>query len=154
MVDQLDAVVLGAAEIDTNFNVNVVIESTGLVAHGIGGHQDTSEGAKLSIISAPLLRGRLPIIVDQVVVVTTPGDTIDVIVTERGISINPDSESYQILTKNEKLQPFLKPIEELKQEAEKIAGGKPNPIKFGNKIVSLIEHRDGTVLDVIRNIEE
>ena len=153
VVDKLDCVVLGATEIDVNFNVNVVCESNGLIAHGIGGHQDTAEGAKLTIIAAPLLRGRLPIIVDNVIVVTTPGDTVDVVVTERGIAVNPKSEFYEILTNNEQLKPFIRSIETLQQEAEKLAGGKPKPIEIGERIVAIVEHRDGTVLDVIREVK-
>ncbi len=69
MVNLLDAVILGATEIDTNFNVNVNTESNGYLLHNTGGHCDTAAGAKLSIITAPLLRGRLPIIRDHITTV-------------------------------------------------------------------------------------
>ncbi len=72
MVNLLDAVILGATEIDTNFNVNVNTESNGYLLHNTGGHCDTAAGAKLSIITAPLLRGRLPIIRDHITTVSTP----------------------------------------------------------------------------------
>ena len=36
---------------------------------------------------APSMRGRLPIVRDAVTTITTPGETVDVIVTERGICV-------------------------------------------------------------------
>ena len=56
---------------------------------GSGGHSDTAAGSKLAIIVAPLIRARLPLIVDQVLCKSTPGETVDVIVTQRGIAVNP-----------------------------------------------------------------
>jgi len=88
MVDQLDVVILSALEIDTAFNVNVMTGSDGVIRGAIGGHQDAAT-AKLTIIAAPLVRGRLATIVPRVTTVITPGDTIDVVVTEVGIAINP-----------------------------------------------------------------
>ena len=41
------------------------------------------------MIVAPLIRGRIPTIVDKVNTVITPGETIDVVVTDRGIAVNP-----------------------------------------------------------------
>ena len=57
-VDSLDAVVLGATEIDTGFNVNVHTDSNGYIIGGSGGHSDTAAGAKLAMIVAPLYRAR------------------------------------------------------------------------------------------------
>ncbi|MCP6428955.1 citrate lyase subunit alpha, partial [Klebsiella pneumoniae] len=70
-VNKLDVVVLGATEIDTAFNVNVVTGSDGVVMGGSGGHSDAAAGAKMTIIVANLLRGRLPIIKGQVLTATT-----------------------------------------------------------------------------------
>ncbi|MEA2071261.1 MAG: citrate lyase subunit alpha [Asgard group archaeon] len=151
-VNLLDTVVLGATEVDTKFNANVVTESDGRILHGIGGHQDTSEGAKLAIIAIPLLRGRNPVIVDDVTTVTAPGMNIDVVVTDYGISVNPESGYYERFRENERLE--IKPIEELKKTAYKLVGGKPAPKPFKDRIVAIVEHRDGTVLDVIRQIDE
>ena len=81
-VDSLDAVVLGATEIDTGFNVNVHTDSNGYIIGGSGGHSDTAAGAKLAMIAAPLYRARLPIVVDKVLCTTTPGNTVDVLVTQ------------------------------------------------------------------------
>lgn len=88
-VDSLDVVILGATEIDTNFNVNVHTDSTGYIMGGSGGHSDTAAGAKMSMIVAPLSRARLPIVVDEVLCKSTPGNTVDVLVTQRGIAVNP-----------------------------------------------------------------
>ena len=83
----LDCVILGATEVDVDFNVNVNTESSGYLLHNTGGHCDVAAGAKLAIVVAPSMRGRLPIVRDAVTTVTTPGETVDVIVTERGICV-------------------------------------------------------------------
>ncbi|WP_378953993.1 citrate lyase subunit alpha [Pelosinus sp. sgz500959] len=149
-VNQLDAVILGATEMDTDFNVNVVTGSDGVIMGGSGGHADAAAGAKVTIIVANLLRGRLPIIVDQVLTATTPGETIDVLVTERGIAVNP----RRIDLKEKMLAAGLpvKDIQELKKLAEQIAGV-PKQIKTGEKIVAVVEYRDGTIIDVVRQVE-
>ena len=149
-VNKLDAVILGATEIDTDFNVNVVTGSDGVIMGGSGGHADAAAGAKVTIIVANLLRGRLPIIVDKVLTATTPGETIDVLVTERGIAVNPRRTDLK--------EKFLaaglpvKEIRELKILAEKIAGT-PKQVKTGEKIVAVVEYRDGTIIDVVRQVE-
>ena len=149
-VNKLDAVILGATEIDTDFNVNVVTGSDGFIMGGSGGHSDAAAGAKVTIIVANLLRGRLPIIVDKVLTATTPGETIDVLVTERGIAVNPRRADL----KEKMLAAGLpvKEIQELKELAEKIAGA-PKQIKTGEKIVAVVEYRDGTIIDVVRQVE-
>ncbi|MBR6708762.1 MAG: citrate lyase subunit alpha, partial [Clostridia bacterium] len=42
VVDSLDVVILGATEIDTDFNVNVHTDSNGYIMGGSGGHSDTA----------------------------------------------------------------------------------------------------------------
>lgn len=149
-VNRLDAVILGATEIDTDFNVNVVTGSDGVIMGGSGGHADAAAGAKVTIIVANLLRGRLPIIVDKVLTATTPGETIDVLVTERGIAVNPRRADL----KEKMLAAGLpvKEITELKALAEQIAGA-PKQIKTLDKIVAVVEYRDGTIIDVVRQVE-
>jgi citrate lyase subunit alpha/citrate CoA-transferase len=151
-VNLLDTIILGGTEVDLNFNVNTSTESDGRIQWGMGGHQDTAEGAKLTIIAVPLLRGRIPIVVDDVISVNSPGENIDVVVTERGIAINPKSKYYDVLSKDKKLN--IKTIEELKKIAEKMIGGKPKKPKTTDKIVAIIEYRDGSVLDVIYQIKD
>ncbi|MEG0146433.1 MAG: citrate lyase subunit alpha, partial [Clostridia bacterium] len=144
--DQLDVVILGATEIDTQFNVNVHTDSNGLIIGGSGGHSDVAAGAKLTMIVAPLFRARLPIVVDRVLTISTPGNTVDVLVTQRGIAVNPARKDLR-----DKLVAAGLPvldIEALKEMAERITG-KPAPIKRGERVVATVEYRDGSILDKI-----
>lgn len=149
MVDQLDVAILSALEIDTNFNVNVMSGSDGVIRGAIGGHQDAA-GAKLTIISAPLTRGRLATVVPEVTTVVTPGSSIDVLVTEYGIAINPARKDLQEAFNNLPGVPVYT-IEELQQKAEKIVGT-PKPIEFKDRPVALIEYRDGSIIDTIKEV--
>ena len=150
VVNQLDCVILGATEVDVNFNVNVNTESNGLLLHNTGGHSDTAAGAKLSIITAPSIRGRLPIVRDEVTTVTTPGETIDVIITERGIAVNEQHADLKQELKKRKLP--VKDIGQLQQEIYAVTG-KPRPLEFCDEVVALIEYRDGTIIDAVRKIK-
>ena len=146
-VDSLDAVVLGATEIDTGFNVNVHTDSNGYIIGGSGGHSDTAAGAKLAMIVAPLYRARLPIVVDKVLCTTTPGNTVDVLVTQRGIAVNPLRKDLE-----DKLRAFGLPvydIHELKDMAERVTG-KPQTRVPGGRAAAEVEYRDGRIIDRIR----
>lgn len=147
LVNNLDIVILGATEIDTNFNVNVTTASDGTIMGGSGGHSDTAAGAKLSIIVTKLTKARLPIIKDEVTTVTTPGESIDVIVTERGIAINPRRQD--LIEKLKATNLPVMTIEELKEVAEKITGT-PKAIDLSEEVVAVVEYRDGTVIDVVK----
>lgn len=149
VVNNLDVMILGATEIDTNFNVNVTTGSSGNIMGGSGGHSDTAAGAKLAIIVTNLMKARLPIIKDKVTTVTTPGESIDVLVTERGIAVNP--LRTDLLEKLKKTNLPVMSIEELKEMAEKMTG-KPKEIKLAEDIVAVVEYRDGTVIDVVKKI--
>lgn len=150
-VNKLDFVILGALEVDVNFNVNVVTGSDGIVRGAPGGHPDTAAGSKCSIIVAPLIRSRIPTIVDSVLTVTTPGEAIDVVVTDYGIAINPGRKDLIEVYKDSKLP--ICTIEELRDKAYSMAG-KPDPVEFDEKIVAFVQSRDGTILDVIRKIKD
>ncbi|MEG6584175.1 citrate lyase subunit alpha [Dendrosporobacter sp. 1207_IL3150] len=150
-VNKLDAVILGATEIDTDFNVNVVTGSDGVIMGGSGGHADAAAGAKVTIVVANLLRGRLPIIVEQVLTATTPGETIDVLVTERGVAVNP--RRPELRDKLLAAGITVKDIKELKSIAESIAGA-PDKLVTGQRVVAIVEYRDGTVIDVVRQLED
>ena len=147
LVNKLDFVVLGATEVDVNFNVNVLTDSNGIMMGASGGHCDASAGAKVTIIVAPLLRGRLPMIIDDVQTIITPGETVDVVVTERGVAINPLRRDLIENLKGSGLP--LMTIEQLRDTAYEL-GGKPAPLKMTDEIVGVVEYRDGTVIDVIR----
>lgn len=152
-VNQLDVVILSALEIDTQFNVNVITGSDGVIRGASGGHCDTAAGAGLSIVVAPLVRGgRLPSVMDKVSTVITPGDTIDVLVTDHGIAVNPKRTDLREKLKYVPDLP-LYTIEELKNMAYKITGT-PDPIEFNERIIGLVKYRDGSIIDVIRQIKE
>ncbi|MDO5715080.1 MAG: citrate lyase subunit alpha [Tissierellia bacterium] len=150
-VNALDFVLLGALEVDTNFNVNVMTQSDGTIAQAVGGHQDTAVGAKMSLILAPLIRARNPIIMDQVTTVCTPGEAVDVICTEQGIAVNPLRKD--LIEKFEAAGLELKTIEELKEIAEQLTGT-PEKVPFTDDIVGVVEYRDGTIIDVIRKAKD
>lgn len=147
-VDSLDVVILGATQIDTDFNVNVHTDSNGNIMGGSGGHCDTAAGAKVSIVVGPLIRARLPLIVDEVICKSTPGETIDVLVTQRGIAVNPKNVGLKKALVEAGLP--VKDIKELKEIAEEISGV-PKEIKTGNRIVGKVLYRDGHLLDSIKN---
>ena len=146
----LDVVFLGATEIDLDFNVNVMTDSNGVLMGASGGHSDTAAGAKCTVITCPLIRGRLPMIRDKVATVITPGSSIDVLVTEYGIAINPARTDLIERFKDSNLPIFT--IEELQQLAFDLVG-KPQDIPVSDKdedIVAIVEYRDGSIIDVVR----
>lgn len=149
VVNCLDIMILGATEIDTKFNVNVTTSSSGMIMGGSGGHSDTAAGAKLSIVVTNLMKARLPIIKDKVTNITTPGESIDVVVTERGIAVNP--RRTDLIEKLRHANVPLLTIEELKITAEKITGV-PKTVQTLEKIVAVVEYRDGSVIDVVRQV--
>lgn len=151
MVDKLDVVILSALEIDTKFNVNVMSGSDGIIRGAVGGHQDAAT-AKLTIISAPLVRGRLATVVPDVTTVVTPGESVDVLVTEVGIAVNPKRKDLLAALKG---LPGISvySIEELQKKAEDLVG-KAEPIPYSNKTVALVEYRDGTIIDAIKEVKE
>ncbi|MFZ4740117.1 MAG: citrate lyase subunit alpha [Bacteroidales bacterium] len=146
----VDVVILGATEVDVNFNANVVTHSDGYLLHGIGGWQNCLH-AKCTIIPVPLFRDRIPVILDEVTTICGPGELIDVIVTERGIAINPKRTDLIEKMKNSTLP--IKTIQELKEEAERICGKAAKP-KLSDEIVAVVKWVDGTVLDSIRKVEK
>ena len=148
-VDHLDVVILGATEIDTQFNVNVHTDSNGYIMGGSGGHSDTAAGAKMAMIVAPLSRARLPIVVDHVLCKSTPGNTVDVLVTQRGIAVNPLRQDLKERFTEAGL-PVVE-IEKLRDDAEKLNGKAKKPV-LGDREVAKVIYRDGTLLDTIYNV--
>ncbi len=149
-VDSLDVVLLGATEVDLNFNVNVHTDSNGSIMGGSGGHSDTAAGAKLAMIIAPLSRARLPIVTDKVQCISTPGRTIDVLVTQRGVAVNPAQTELRRALEAARLP--VCDMEELKARAEAICG-KPKAVRHGSKVVANVIYRDGTVIDQLYSVE-
>lgn len=150
-VNRLDFVILASLEVDVNFNCNVVVGSDGMITGAQGGHPDTAAGAKCTIVIAPLLQGRTPAICTDVTTVTTPGETVDVVITDYGIAINPRRQDLIECMKDVDL-PFCT-IEELRDKAYAITG-EPDPVQFDDRVVGIIESRDGTIMDVVRKIKD
>ena len=149
MVDSLGAVLLGATEIDLDFNVNVHTDSNGQIIGGSGGHSDTAQGAQLTIIVAPLVRARLPIVTERVTTISTPGSSVDALVTEHGIAINPANAALRQRLTGTGLP--LWDMGELREFALSMTGV-PQAVKPAGRIVAEVEYRDGTVIDHIRQL--
>ena len=145
----VDAVVLGATEVDIHFNGNVVTHSDGRLLHGIGGWQNCLV-AGCTILAVPSFRDRIPVIVDDVTTLTGPGELIDVVVTERGIAVNPRRQDLLDAVKGSRLP--LRSLEDIKKEVEKICGGKPAKPKLSDNPAAVVKWVDGTILDTVWQI--
>jgi citrate lyase subunit alpha/citrate CoA-transferase len=149
VVDHLDAVILGATEIDLDFNVNVHTDSNGLIMGGSGGHSDTAAGARLAVMVAPLIRARLPLIVDRVGTISTPGRDVDLLVTPYGLACNPKNAELK-----DRLNEAGLPVHtmgDLKKKAESLTGV-PARRKTEGRTVARVISRDGELLDLIRAV--
>ena len=131
------------------FNVNVLTGSDGVIRGAIGGHPDTASGAKMTIVVAPLMRGRMPTILNRVNTIVTPGSTVDIFITEYGAAVNPSRQD--LIEKLTSAGIKLHTIEELQKISEQIVG-KPKAIEYGDKIVGLVYYRDNSVIDVIKQV--
>jgi citrate lyase subunit alpha/citrate CoA-transferase len=147
----VDAVVLGATEVDVDFNANVNTHSDGMLLHGIGGWQNCLF-AGCTILALPSFRDRIPVIVDEVTTVTGPGELIDVVVCERGVAINPRRKDLLAALEGSDLP--LRPIEEIKEEVEAILGGKAQVWNKTDDPVAVIKWVDGTVIDTVWRVPE
>ena len=151
VANQLDAVILGAAEIDCDFNVNVTTAADGSILGGSGGHADIAAGAKLAIITTRLTAGKFPKIVERVGTVTTPGETVDALVTEEGVAVNPRRSDLADRLRAGGIG--VRPIGELLERSVQIAGesGSTSLSRPDGPVVAVVEYRDGTVIDVVRS---
>ncbi|MHA2270671.1 MAG: citrate lyase subunit alpha [Candidatus Hodarchaeales archaeon] len=140
----VDVVALGATEIDVNFNVNVNTFSNGILANGIGGHTDAA-AARMTVITCPLAR-KVPIVIDKVTTVSTPGEMVDVLITDGGIAVNP--QKPKLKKKLEKCGIQTRDIHDLRDEAYSLAA--PLEPELTDEICTVVEYRDGTLLDIIR----
>lgn len=150
VVNNLDIVILGATEMDLNFNVNVTTGSDGVIMGGSGGHADTAASAKLTVIVSKLFSARTPLIKERVTTITTPGETVDILVTDRGIAIN---ELRKDLIENFKKKnvPYMT-IKELKEISDKYTGT-PKSLNNEGKIIAVSQYRDGSVIDIIKKVD-
>ena len=143
VVNALDAVILGASEVDLDFNVNVTTGSDGAILGGSGGHADCAAGAGLTIIVTRATARGASRIVDRVTCRTTPGRDVDAVVTERGIAINPARPELADRARAADL-----PVVTL----EEMRAGLPMPDTKASDgpVIAVCEYRDGSVIDVVR----
>ncbi|MEW9096433.1 MAG: citrate lyase subunit alpha [Clostridiaceae bacterium] len=146
-VNKLDFVILSALEIDVDFNVNVISGSDGVIRAASGGHSDTAAMAKVSIVVAPLTRGRISTVIDRVTTVVTPGSTVDILVTDYGVTVNPRRKD--LIEKFIRQGLPLITMEELRKISTRLLGT-PKEIEFSDEVVAVVEYRDGSIIDVIR----
>ncbi|MDO8167920.1 citrate lyase subunit alpha [Candidatus Phytoplasma melaleucae] len=151
-VNKLDYGILSALEIDVNFNCNVITGADGYLRGASGGHSDVAYGSKISIVAVPLVRGRISSVVDRVQTVVTPGNTVDILVTDVGIAVNPLRSDLIEIFKNNQVP--TKDIRELRDLAYSIVGVPEKIIYNTNHIIALIEYRDGTLIDVVYKSEK
>ena len=149
VVDQLDAVILGATEVDRDFNVNVTTGSHGVIMGGSGGHADTAAGAKLSIVTTRLTAGGHAKLVERVRTLTTPGATVDVVVTEAGVAVNKTRPELAERLREARLPVVA--IEELVAKAAREAT-KPAEARPEGRTVALSEYRDGQIVDEVAEV--
>ena len=149
VVNRLDTMILGAAEVDLDFNVNVTTGSDGRLLGGSGGHADTADGCKLAIVTTRLGSSAGPKIVDRVRCITTPGSTIDVVVTEAGIAVNPTRPD--LIDRMRSFGLKIASIADLHVAASKLPASAPIA-KEAEPVVAVVEYRDGTVTDVVRRV--
>jgi citrate lyase subunit alpha/citrate CoA-transferase len=83
---------------------------------------------------------------DRVTTVVTPGESVDLLVTDRGIAVNPRRPELREALIKAGLP--VRDIADLKRLAESYTGV-PRPLEFDDKVVGLVEYRDGTIIDTI-----
>lgn len=142
----LDVVILGATQIDVNFNANVHTDSNGYIIGGAGGNTDVATESKIAIVVAPLIRARMPVVVDKVVTLTTPGQYVDAFVTQYGIAVNPKQQELK-----ERLTSAGLPVVDIR-DLEKIADrlcGIPKKLEVTDIPVAKVLYRTKEYLDTI-----
>ncbi|MEJ8822776.1 citrate lyase subunit alpha [Variovorax humicola] len=150
IADQLDAMLLGAAEVDLDFNVNVTTGSSGRILGGSGGHADTAAGAKLALVATRLVSGGGPKIVESVGCITTPGESIDAVVTELGVAVH--AERVELRDRLLRYGLNVLDISVMRSKAIALAQEVRATPEQGRRIVGVMEYRDGRVIDVIREV--
>ncbi|MBL8059544.1 MAG: hypothetical protein JNK63_02380 [Chthonomonas sp.] len=149
IASMLDVAMLGATEVDLDFNANVVSHSDGQMLHGIGGWQDALF-SKCTILAVPTFRNRVPIIRESLTTLCGPGELIDVVVTERGIAINPKRTDLLDAVQGSSLP--LRTLGELKAESDQLCGGSGKLFQPAGKPVGVVTWVDGTALDTLYQI--
>jgi len=97
------------------------------------------------------MRDHIPVIVDEVTTLTGPGELVDIIVTERGVAINPRRGDLLKAVKGKGLP--IRDIRDIQREVEKICGGRPKSPRRSAQVVAAVKWVDGTVLDSVWKVE-
>ncbi len=147
---RLDIMVLSGTEIDYDFNLNSLTGTNGRIIGALGGGPDTAEGAKLTVVALPTMRGRIPTINPRVNTICTPGEFIDVVITERGICVNPRRKELERELRNAGLPTIS--IQDLGRSIHRITGVPSYPEKNGG-VVGIVETRRGRKQDTVTMIE-
>lgn len=148
VVDCLDIVILGALEVDIDFNLNVTTGSDGTIRGASGGNADTAAGSRISLVVSSLMKkGKRSLVRQRVTTVTTPGETVDCVVTDYGIAINPRRTDLLEALRDCDLN--LVSIEQLHEIALSLGAVEETPV-LGDRIVGIVEYRDGSVIDLVR----
>ena len=107
--------------------------------------------APLTIVVAPPPPSRIPTVVQPVTTRLTPAESIDVLVTDHGIAVNPARPEVR-----ERLMAAGLKIVDINALYERAISltGVPKPIEFTDKIVGVIRYRDGSVIDTVRQVKE
>lgn len=151
VVNQLDVMILGGFEVDTDFNLNVITGSNGVIMSASGGNADTAAGSKISVVVSDLMKkGPRCLVKKRVTTITTPGETVDAVVTDKGVAINPRRTDLLDALRDSDI-PLLD-IRDLQRMGEELGGIDDHP-NFTDRIVAVVEYRDGTVVDVVRQVK-
>ena len=75
---------------------------------------------------------------------------IDVIITERGIAINPLRKDLLMALRKSTLP--VKSLKDIKKEVDSICGVPEKPKLNRNKVVAVVKWVDGTVLDSVYQV--
>jgi len=147
IANRLDVMILGAAEVDCDFNVNVTRAGDGRIIGGSGGHSDTAEAARLPIVTTTLNAGGFAKIVERLTCLTTPGATIGAVVTEAGIAIHPSRPDLR-----RDAQAAGLPVVTIRDLAQQAANAATRPqIEPGQgRVIAACQDRRGKLLDQIR----
>ena len=84
------------------------------------------------------------------VTVTTPGDCVDVLVTDYGIAVTPLRPDIRKCLDIAGIPTVS--IQILREKAYDLVGT-PDPLQWEDQVVAVVEARDGTILDVVRKIK-
>ena len=106
-------------------------------------------GVRRVMMRAPLVRGRIPTVVKDVLTTVTPGEHIDILVTDHGIAVNPKRPKLAERLHEAGIDTVR--IEDLYQRAVMLTG-RPDAIRFTDRPVAVIRYRDGSVIDAVYQI--